>query len=69
MPEVPERCDIAAPVTDTAGAAAYLGVTERLVRKLRHERRLPAVKIGRCVRYSYKDLADFIDAHREGALR
>lgn len=70
MPAALERRpEASSPVTDTAGAASYLGVTERLVRKLRHERRLAAVKVGRCVRYAYADLDAFLAANREGAIR
>jgi excisionase family DNA binding protein len=44
-------------------AAAYLGTTERHVQRLWTERRIPAVKVGRKVRFRVRDLDAWIDSH------
>ena len=43
-------------------AAAYLAVSERLVRKLVASRKLPCVKIGRCARIPLNSLEKFADS-------
>jgi excisionase family DNA binding protein len=48
---------------DKAGAAVYLGTTERHVQRLWAERRIPAVKVGRKVRFRTRDLDAWIEAH------
>lgn len=48
---------------DKAEAAAYLGTTERHIQRLWAERRIPAVKVGRKVRFRVRDLDAWIDAH------
>ena len=48
---------------DKAGAADYLGTTERHVQRLWVERRIPAVKVGRKVRFRIRDLDAWIEAH------
>lgn len=45
--------------------AARLGTSVRFVRRLRAERRLAFVKIGKHLRVDLADLESFIDAHRE----
>jgi excisionase family DNA binding protein len=49
---------------DIAAVAERLGVTERLVRRLVAERRIPYVKVGRFVRFDPVDIADWIHAAR-----
>lgn len=49
---------------DVTGAAAYLGVSQRFMRRLVAERRIAFVKLGRHVRFDVADLDGFIDAGR-----
>lgn len=51
---------------DVEAAARYLGITQRHVRRLIHERRVPYVKIGNRVRLDPDDLDEFIADHRIG---
>lgn len=46
-------------------AAERLGTSVRFVRRLRAERRLAFVKLGKHLRIDSADLEAFIDAHRE----
>jgi excisionase family DNA binding protein len=46
-------------------AAQRLGTSVRFVRRLRAERRLAFVKLGKHLRVDSADLEAFIDAHRE----
>jgi excisionase family DNA binding protein len=55
--ELPKLLDIAA-------VAEQLCVTERHVRRLVAERRIPYVKVGRFVRFDPTDIADWISAAR-----
>jgi len=49
-------------------AAEFLCLSERTVWEITGPRGdLPAVRIGRSVRYSRTDLADYIDRHRVGS--
>jgi len=48
--------------------AELLGVTPRLVRELRARRELPAILVGRLLRFDRADIADFIAAQRQPAL-
>ena len=57
MGEIPKLLDIAA-------VAEPLCVTERHVRRLVSERRIPYVKVGRFVRFDPADVADWISAAR-----
>ena len=49
---------------DIGAVAERLGVTERLVRRLVAERRIPYVKVGRFVRFDPVLVADWIRASR-----
>lgn len=49
---------------DVAGAAAYLGVKESYVLRLRRERRVPVVKFRRLIRFDVADLDALIDAQK-----
>jgi excisionase family DNA binding protein len=51
-----------------ADAAAYLSVTERFIRRLIHERRIPVIRLGRHVRLAEADLEAFVAAGRQPAL-
>ena len=46
-------------------AAAYLAISERKLWGLTQEGRLPAVKIGRCIRYDISDLDAFITGAKQ----
>jgi excisionase family DNA binding protein len=52
------------PLTDTAGAAEYLGTSVRHIRELRHRGELDYVKVGSLVRYLYADLDAWIAERR-----
>lgn len=45
---------------NVAQAAEYLSVTPRFIRRIRHEDRIPAVKIGGHLRFRREDLDKFI---------
>jgi excisionase family DNA binding protein len=49
---------------DVAGAAARLGVSERHIRRLVAERRIPFIKWGRLLRFDELDLEGWINAAR-----
>ena len=48
---------------DCAEAAEWLGCTERMVRKLTAERKLPFVHVGRLVRIRPSDIEDYVSAN------
>jgi len=50
-----------------AAAAKYLAICERTLFELTKTHRLPAVRIGRAVRYDIADLDAFITAAKTGA--
>lgn len=58
---------MAGHLLDTRAAAEHLGTTERHMRRLVHERRIPFVKLGdgqfARVRFKVTDLDAWIDAH------
>ena len=45
-------------------AATRLGVTERYIRRLVYERRVPFYKVGRLVRFRESDLDEWLEAGR-----
>lgn len=49
---------------DIAALAERLGVTERFVRRLVAERRIPFLKIGKFIRFEPTDVAAWIDQQR-----
>jgi excisionase family DNA binding protein len=49
---------------DVSDAAELLGVTERFVRRLVAERRIPFYKIGKFIRFKPTDVVDWVDARR-----
>ncbi len=48
-------------------AAARLGTTDRFIRRLRTERRIPVVKLGKHIRIDSNDLDAYIAAGRQEA--
>lgn len=54
------------PLLDKAGAAKYLATTERHIADLWDKRHIPAIKVGRKLRFHKNDLDRYIDAHRMG---
>ena len=49
-------------------AAAFLQLSERTIWEISGPRGdLPAIRIGRSVRYSQTDLADYVERHRVGS--
>ena len=55
-------------LVDVAGAAARLGVSERHIRRLVSERRIPFIKWGRLLRFDEQDLERWINAARVPAV-
>lgn len=49
---------------DVVGLAARLGVTERFVRRLVHERRIPFYKVGALLRFEVADVEHWLAMHR-----
>ena len=43
---------------------AYLGVSKRTVRRLIDQHDLPFFKVGRLIRFSQKDLDNYLNEHR-----
>jgi excisionase family DNA binding protein len=53
-----------------AEVAEWLGVSERHIRRLVHERRIPHMKLGHFIRFEWGDVRDWLDRARrpeEGA--
>jgi excisionase family DNA binding protein len=50
-------------------AATRLGTTERHLRDLWSRREIPAIKIGRLIRFDPADLDKYIESHRIEATR
>lgn len=53
---------------DITALAERLGVTERFVRRLVAERRIPFLKIGKFIRFEPADVAAWIDEQRVDQL-
>lgn len=51
-------------LVDVAGAAEWLGVDDRFIRRLIAERRITFYKVGRHVRFDVVDLDDFLESAR-----
>jgi len=56
-------------LVDIAGLAERLGVGERFIRRLVHERRIPFLKIGRHVRFDTNDVDAWILDSRVAAAQ
>lgn len=55
---------------DVSGAAIRLGCTERFIRRLVQERRIPFLKLGGSkIRFAPKDLDAWLDVQRVSASR
>lgn len=54
-------------LTDKAGAATYLGTTERHIKRLVFERNLTHVHVGGKLRFDFADLDRYIKANRTEA--
>jgi excisionase family DNA binding protein len=52
------------PLLSITDAAARLGVTERYIRRLVYERRVPFYKVGRLVRFREAELDRWLNAGR-----
>lgn len=58
------------PLLDVGGAATHLGCTERFIRRLVQERRVPFVKLGGTkVRFLVSDLDRWVLSQRVEAMR
>lgn len=57
------------PLLDINGAAEYLGVSVRHVRRLVAERRIPYIKWGSVLHFDPDELDVWIDEHRQPAMR
>lgn len=49
---------------DMDAAAGRLGVTPRMVRKLWETRKLSGVKVGRFVRFTERDIDEYVERNR-----
>lgn len=54
----------APPLLDVAALADRLGVTERFVRRLLAERRVPFVKLGKFIRFDPRDIESWLEEAR-----
>ena len=54
---------------DKAGAAEYLGTSERHIERLWAERKIAGYKVGRFVRFRQADLDTYLERHRLDVLR
>jgi excisionase family DNA binding protein len=55
------------PLVDIHGIAEYLGDSERHVRRLVAEQRIPYLKVGRLLRFDCDEVDRWLDAHRRPA--
>jgi excisionase family DNA binding protein len=51
-------------ITTMSGAAHYLGMSRSWIRDAISSGRLPCVRLGRCVRLTYRDLDALVSANR-----
>ncbi len=56
------------PLIDSPALAEHLGTTERHVRRLVHERRIPFIKVGRLVRFDPDEIDRWLDDHHTEAV-
>ena len=56
------------PLVDVGGIAAYLGTSERHVRRLVAERRIPHTKVGGLVRFKLDDIDLWLAASQRGPV-
>lgn len=62
-PQEPTRPQSPDGLLDSPQLAARLGCTERMVRKMTAERRIPFVKVGRLVRFRPQDVEAFVSSN------
>lgn len=60
--------DITQRLMSVRDAAKYLAISERTLWNLTNEKKIPAAKIGRCVRYDVKDIDRFINQAKGATL-
>src|SRR5438067_7768457 len=54
------------PLLDAAGVANYLGTSERHIRRLVSDRRIPHTKVGGLVRFNLDDVDQWLAANQRG---
>ena len=59
----------ARPLVDINGLAAYLGVTQRHIRRLVAEKRIPLVKWGSILHFDLDEIDAWLDEHRRPPAR
>lgn len=62
--ESQQRLNAATPLLDVAAVAQAMGVTDRHIRRLVAERRIPFLKVGRFVRFDPGALDVWLDRQR-----
>lgn len=60
------QAEHASPLMDAQAAAKYLDCSVRLVKDLWNRREIPAIKVGRLVRFHKADLDRYIESQRQG---
>lgn len=53
---------------DMDAVAERLGVTRRMVRKLWDTRKISGVKVGRCVRFTERDVDEYVERNRRSVF-
>lgn len=64
MPTAPRPRSTRPGLLDIIDLASRLGVTERFIRRLIHERRIPYYKVGHLVRFDATDVDHWLALHR-----
>lgn len=54
------------PLVNIERLALYLSDTERHIRRLVHERRIPHLTVGKLIRFDLDDIDRWLDDHRRG---
>ena len=62
MPKRATALAVAVVLLDVPQAAAFLNTSERHVKNLVYNRRIPYVKVGKYLRFKQSDLAAFVEA-------
>lgn len=53
---------------DEESAAEYTSTTKRHIQRIRARREIAFVRVGRKIRFTKRDLDDYIERHRVGSL-
>lgn len=53
-------------MTNVTGAARYLAMSESWIRAAVAKKRLPCIRLGKSLRFLYRDLDNFLEARRTG---